>query len=450
MRKIKLNSQRRSAIGSPAWSHRYPNRIKIEKSIYRASSHQHLNSSNAQRLAAARLIIAHPQHSKTILASFEPSDRSSVACPKPCGLFANECSRSRLLRNGLVRDTFMSAASRNAAMPAGNIYLLSASRRDASFLQPTEDAVLLDEERKRISGDLRLSQDKIDESVYGFLSRLASSPATSVTFSYSCRDTREYRETYASWIVLQAYRLQQRNPNLSYTQMKEALGEPKSAVPADRDADHLSAEEWWLGSVVNTGAKGIHLVEGNFPDVAQGRTAELKRQSPEFTAFDGYVPEAGPVLDPCSPKNVFSVTELEGAAQCPFRFFLKRGLGVQPVDEIERDKDVWLDPLTRGSEITRSLRSLVTAYPRWQSPTQRRGHGLADCQDAATASGTERGDACGYAGDLRARVEGLCCRCRAVHRSRIQFLLLHAYRLRSCHSGVRSAAPTNLWLARNP
>ena len=33
------------------------------------------------------------------------------------------------------------------------------------------------------------------------------------------------------------------------------------------------------------------------------------------------------------------------------RFFLKRGLGLRPVDERERDKDVWLDPLTRGSEL---------------------------------------------------------------------------------------------------
>jgi hypothetical protein len=30
-----------------------------------------------------------------------------------------------------------------------------------------------------------------------------------VTFSYSCRDTREFRETFASWLMLQAYRLQQ-------------------------------------------------------------------------------------------------------------------------------------------------------------------------------------------------------------------------------------------------
>jgi ATP-dependent helicase/nuclease subunit B len=45
------------------------------------------------------------------------------------------------------------------------------------------------------------------------------------------------------------------------------------------------------------------------------------------------------------------VTELEKAAECPFRFFLKRGLGVRPVAERERDKDVWLDPLTRGAEL---------------------------------------------------------------------------------------------------
>jgi ATP-dependent helicase/DNAse subunit B len=41
-----------------------------------------------------------------------------------------------------------------------------------------------------------------------------------------------------------------------------------------------------------------------------------------------------------SPETVYSVTELEKAAECPFRFFLKRGLGVRPVDERERDKDI--------------------------------------------------------------------------------------------------------------
>ena len=102
------------------------------------------------------------------------------------------------------------------------------------FSSSTEDAVLLDAERAAISADLRLSTDRIDEAVYAVLSRLAVSGA-SATFSYSCRDTREFRETYASWLMLQAYRLQQGNETLAYPAMKTALGEPKSAVPTDRE-----------------------------------------------------------------------------------------------------------------------------------------------------------------------------------------------------------------------
>lgn len=217
------------------------------------------------------------------------------------------------------------------------------------FSSSTEDAVLLDAERVAISADLRLSTDRIDEAVYAVLSRLAVSGA-SATFSYSCRDTREFRETYASWLMLQAYRLQQGNEALSYQEMKTALGEPKSAVPADRDGA-LSPNGWWLRGVVGTGQDGTAVLGAAFSQTARGRAAEERREAPEFTEFDGHVPGAGPVLDPCTSGNVYSVTELETAAVCPFRFFLKRGLGVRPVDERERDKDAWLDPMTRGSEL---------------------------------------------------------------------------------------------------
>ena len=217
------------------------------------------------------------------------------------------------------------------------------------FSSSTEDAVLLDAERKAITADLRLSTDRIDEAVYAVLTRLAASNA-SVTFSYSCRDTREFRETYASWLMLQAFRLQQGNDTLSYQQMKAALGEPKSAVPADRETT-LSSGPWWLRSIAGTGEKGVEALASTFADVVRGRTAEGRRESTEFTEFDGYVPDAGPALDPGAPDAAFSVTELEGAAECPFRFFLKRGLGVRPVADRERDRDVWLDPLTRGAEL---------------------------------------------------------------------------------------------------
>jgi ATP-dependent helicase/nuclease subunit B len=150
--------------------------------------------------------------------------------------------------------------------------------------------------------------------------------------------------------MLQAFRLQRGDATLSYNEMKTALGEPKSSVPEDRQTA-LSSGGWWLRSVLGTGDQGVKVLGSAFTGVPQGRTAEARRQSVEFTEFDGYVPDAGSVLDPCAPETAYSVTELEKAAECPFRFFLKRGLGVRPVDDRERDKDIWLDPLTRGSEL---------------------------------------------------------------------------------------------------
>jgi RecB family exonuclease len=248
------------------------------------------------------------------------------------------------------------------------------------FPTSSEDPVLLDAERGAIAAELRLSSDRIDESVHSVLSRLAAwgerplnvagnepanrGPATGLravlslpkdesrtaVFSYSCRDTREFRETYASWLMLQAFRLQQGNASLTYHQMKAALGEPVSALPFDRIAA-TSRGAWWLRTTVGSAEAGVAAVESAYAGLARGREAERMRDSADFTEFDGHVPEAGVVLDPCAAQNSFSVTELEGAAGCPFRFFLKRGLGLRAVDERERDKDIWLDALTRGSEL---------------------------------------------------------------------------------------------------
>jgi RecB family exonuclease len=229
------------------------------------------------------------------------------------------------------------------------------------FPTAAEDAVLLDAERAAISADLRLSTDRTDEAVFAVLSRLAAwenrAPG-SITFSYSCRDTREFRETYASWLMLQAYRLQQGDATRSYQQMKAALGEPASSVPVNREAAATDTA-WWLRSVVGTGTKGIDAVGASFTALARGREANRHRDSDHFTEFDGHVPGAGTFLDPCSSGNAFSVTDLETAAACPYRFFLKRGLGLRPVDDGERDKDVWLDPLTRGSELHDIYASLL-------------------------------------------------------------------------------------------
>lgn len=221
------------------------------------------------------------------------------------------------------------------------------------FPAPREDAVLLDRERKGVSDALRLSADRVDEAVWQTLARLADIESVEdgrVCFSYSSRDLREYRETYASWLMLRAFRRREGDDGLSFPEMRSALGEPASVVPPGT-AQALSDGRWWLGLVKGAGEAGGKNILAAFPAIARGREASDARDSDALTEFDGFVPDAGIALDPIAEGNVLSATQLEHAAECPFRHFLQRALGVRPLDERQKDQDVWLDPLTRGGEL---------------------------------------------------------------------------------------------------
>lgn len=222
------------------------------------------------------------------------------------------------------------------------------------FPAPVEDPVLLDPERQRISSALRCSSDRIEEAVHAVLARLAvvdTSGDSEVCFSYSCRDLREYRSTFPSWLMLQAYRLQTGNASNSYPDLKVALGAPKSYVPESPPAA-LGDAGWWLHGLKLAGAAAKPSVLEHFPALAQGIKAEEAREAPAFGKYDGFVPAAGKALDPCARERPTSSTHLQQAAECPFRHFLEYGLGLQAVDdEGERDRDVWLDPMLRGTEL---------------------------------------------------------------------------------------------------
>lgn len=217
------------------------------------------------------------------------------------------------------------------------------------FPSATEDPVLLDLERSRISPLLRLSSDRSEEAVHAVLNRLAAtSGAASITLSYSCRDLREFRQTFPSWLMLQAHRIVSGQPESSFPDLLEALGAPASCVPAN-DSSALGEAGWWLHGLKRAGLSGRTSVLQQYAALQQGLHADEQRDSDTFTEFDGFVPDAGAYLDPCTREAPVSATQLEKAAECPFRHFLERGLGLVAVDDGGRDSDVWLDPLTRGS-----------------------------------------------------------------------------------------------------
>jgi RecB family exonuclease len=220
------------------------------------------------------------------------------------------------------------------------------------FPSAFEDPVLLDAERRALHPGLRVSTDVVDEAVYAVVSRLTalmSTPDTTLTLSYSCRDLRQFRETYASWVMLHVYRLVSGDATKGYADLHAMLGAPSSCVPSD-PARAPGIGRWWMHGVTRgDAAAGRVAVLGQHQMLAAGVAATTARCSSAFTEFDGHVPAAGAVLDPCRPEVVVSPTQLEDAASCAFRYFLRRGLKIDAIETGERDRDVWLDPLVRGS-----------------------------------------------------------------------------------------------------
>jgi ATP-dependent helicase/nuclease subunit B len=228
-----------------------------------------------------------------------------------------------------------------------------------------EDPILLDRERDEINrvlrqpGLLRNSVGRQREAIDGRLARLATIgvDAEHVTLSYSCRDAREFRETFASWVVLNAFRLARGDASLSYRRLHEALGEvPASSVPATV-SEATTTAQWWLGHARRARDARAAILAA-YPYLERGLAAVAARASDDFTIFDGLVEEAA-ALDPSRAGRLTSVSMLERLAGCPFRFFLERGLGVTALEEGEPDVDAWLDGRTRGSELHALYASLM-------------------------------------------------------------------------------------------
>jgi ATP-dependent helicase/nuclease subunit B len=150
--------------------------------------------------------------------------------------------------------------------------------------------------------------------------------------------------------VLQAFRIQKGDASLSYPDLAKELGTPASAVPRDASSA-LTDAGWWISQLKSSGPGGQAPVLAQFRPLAHGLRAEEQRASAGFTEFDGHVPAAGAALDPSVVERPVSPTQLEAAADCAFRHFLQRGLGISALDEREKDGDTWLDAGARGSEL---------------------------------------------------------------------------------------------------
>ena len=157
--------------------------------------------------------------------------------------------------------------------------------------------------------------------------------------------------------MLQALRLAEPGRALTYEDLHLRLGEPVSAVPAAAGRALTMPAGGSRASAARR-ARARRALRAAFPALARGEAAEGARDGDAFTEYDGWVPEAGPGLDPARGGQAVSATGLERLAGCPFRHFLQRGLGVRR-SRTPSGAGRWLDPLTRGSV----LHALYAAHP---------------------------------------------------------------------------------------
>ena len=68
----------------------------------------------------------------------------------------------------------------------------------------------------------------------------------------------------------------------------------------------------------------------------------------KFSEYDGWTPSSAGAMDPMKNDVALSCSRLENLAKCPFAFFIRHVLGIEPLEGLEKDVGRWLDPLQRG------------------------------------------------------------------------------------------------------
>lgn len=237
-----------------------------------------------------------------------------------------------------------------------------------------EDPVLLDAERRGINRALAplalpLYRDRPRESARALEECVArlSGELTASYSSWNLRSLDQQSEKFPSPFFLDLYRIRAGAPEADYSALLAALPEAAGFLPGVDSA--IDDTEWWLSRLSAAGpaaaaGAAAPIVRAFYPHLLDGHRAEVARDSEQFTVYDGWVRSGTPELDPRVSGEPQSASRLETLAQCPFRYFLKHVLRIEPPKEIERDTTEWLDAMTAGSllhEVFRLFFERITA-----------------------------------------------------------------------------------------
>jgi ATP-dependent helicase/nuclease subunit A len=229
----------------------------------------------------------------------------------------------------------------------------------------TDDPVLTDGDRARLNAshpdagltEARGAARRNFDAWWSLLARLGGQ----VFLGFSCRDTEEGAEMFPSPALLALSARIRGSVNMKASEFIAGLGKPEAYVPQDAALalDETQARLALLGPKASAEARSSAVL-AHRDHLTFGHHAEAARRRDAFTAYDGAVPDAGHVLDPCAPDGrEASPHSLETLGACPRRFFFRYGLEIRPPEPPLDDCDRWLGPLEAGTALHAILEKFV-------------------------------------------------------------------------------------------
>jgi ATP-dependent helicase/nuclease subunit B len=216
-----------------------------------------------------------------------------------------------------------------------------------------QDPVLLDDERRGINAavrprELAMHGSRPAENALALKSCVARVRGE-MTVTYACWDLLQAREQFPAASFLEIFRLASGLPSADYSEVDRRLGAGVGFLTEAPAA--LDETEWWLSRTENlslAGGRGAPAVRAAYPWLEDGFRAESARDSDALTVWDGWIRDpAG--LDPRRSDKPTSCSRLQDLARCPYSYFLKRVLRIQPPEDVRADPTIWLTAMEKGT-----------------------------------------------------------------------------------------------------
>ena len=223
-----------------------------------------------------------------------------------------------------------------------------------------QDPIVLDSERSTLneideSHQLALLGDTPRRTTEQFTRLVARSGSRAITVSFSGLALKERKAHFPAPAFLDLYRRRTGEPGASYVEVEKSV-----AREGFVDPQPMSGSEWWLmRRFADNDSELRSSVLVAYPTLASGAEAESERSSDRLTKWDGKINAPAEEIDPRRNGRIYSSSQLEMMASCPYRYFLARILRVEPLDDLTFEPDSWLEGREFGTMLHEVLQDAM-------------------------------------------------------------------------------------------